>query len=57
MRNLLWIIAGIALYSVCINIYGGYPQAHSEALNWLAVVLIVLAGAVIWFRHERHDPQ
>jgi hypothetical protein len=56
IANLLWVIAGVLLYAICINMFGGYPRVHSEALNWVAVVLIVLAGALVWFRHERrHD--
>jgi hypothetical protein len=55
--NLAWIVLGVGLYAICIDIFGGYPQAHSEGLSWAAVVLIVLAGAAIWYRHERHDPQ
>jgi hypothetical protein len=55
--NLAWIVLGVGLYAICIDIFGGYPQVHSEALSWAAVVLIVLAGALVWYRHERHDPQ
>jgi hypothetical protein len=52
--NVAWIIAGIIGFGVCIDVFGGYPQVHSEALDWAVVVLIVLAGALVWFRHERH---
>jgi hypothetical protein len=55
--NLAWIVLGVGLYAICIDIFGGYPQVHSEALDWAAVVLIVLAGALVWYRHERHDPE
>jgi hypothetical protein len=55
--NLLWILLGIVAYAVCIDIFGGYPQVHSEALDWAAVVLIVLAGALAWYWHERHGAE
>jgi hypothetical protein len=55
--NLAWMVLGVGLYAICINMFGGYPQVHSEALNWAAVVLIVLAGALAWYRHERRDPR
>jgi uncharacterized membrane protein YidH (DUF202 family) len=55
--NLAWVIGGVGIYAICIDIFGGYPQVHSEALDWAAVVLIVLAGALVWYWHEHHDPQ
>jgi hypothetical protein len=55
--DLAWFIAGVAAFAICIDIFGGYPQVHSEALDWAAVVLIVLAGALAWIRHERHGAE
>jgi hypothetical protein len=57
LANVCWLVAGVGLYGICIDVFGGYPQVHSEALDWAAVVLIVVAGALAWFWHERHDPQ
>ena len=55
--NVAWIIVGVIAFAVCIDVFGGYPQVHSEALDWAAVVLIVLAGALVWFWHERHGAE
>ncbi|BDZ57691.1 MULTISPECIES: hypothetical protein [Barrientosiimonas] len=45
----------VLLYAVSIDMFAGYPQVHSELLNLLGVALIILAGLVVWIRHERRD--
>jgi hypothetical protein len=55
LADAAWIVLGVGLYAICVDIFGGYPQVHSEALSWAAVILIVVLGAVIWYRHERRD--
>ncbi|MEX0428534.1 hypothetical protein AB3X52_12960 [Nocardioides sp. DS6] len=54
LANLAWIVAGVVIYAICIDVFGGYPQAHSEVLSWLAVVALVGAGLGVWVWHERH---
>jgi len=54
LTNLAWIVAGVVIYAICIDVFGGYSQAHSELLSWIAVVLLVVAGAAVWLWHERH---
>lgn len=51
--NTAWILAGIILYAVCIDVFGGYPQFFSEVLSWVALAAIVGAGVLVWVRHER----
>jgi hypothetical protein len=55
--NAIWTIVGVGLYAVSIDMFGGYPRWHSEALNWIAVIVIVILGALVWYRHERHDDE
>jgi hypothetical protein len=54
LSNLVWILAGVVIYAICIDVFGGYPQAHSEVLSWIAVVVLIVAGAGVWLWHERH---
>jgi uncharacterized membrane protein YdcZ (DUF606 family) len=55
--NLIWVVLGVLLYAACIDVFGGYPQVHSEALNWIAVVVLVLLGAFVWYRDEQRDDE
>jgi hypothetical protein len=57
VANAVWIIAGIGLYAICNNIFSGYPRWHTQALSWIAVVVIVILGALVWYWHERHDDE
>jgi hypothetical protein len=57
VANAIWVIVGVGLYAICINIFSGYPSWHSEALSWIAVAVIVILGAVVWYRHEQHDDE
>lgn len=53
--NLTWTVAGVVLYFLCIDTFGGYPRVHSEALNLIALIVLILLGAFVWYRHERRD--
>jgi hypothetical protein len=53
--NLAWTVAGIVLYFLCIDTFGGYPSIHSETLNLTALIVLILLGAFVWYRHERRD--
>jgi hypothetical protein len=55
--NAIWTIVGVGLYAICINLFAGYPRWHSETLNWIAVIVIMILGALVWYRHERHDDE
>lgn len=55
--NVVWFLAGVLLYAVCIDVFGGYPQVHSELLSWIAVIVLVLLGAGVWYWHERRDDE
>lgn len=57
VANAIWTIVGVGLYAICINMFSGYPRWHSEALSWVAVVVIVVLGAQVWYWHERHDDE
>jgi uncharacterized membrane protein YdcZ (DUF606 family) len=57
LANFLWTIAGVLLYAVCIDVFGGYPRYHTEALDWAGVVVLVLLGIAIWVRHQRHGDE
>jgi uncharacterized membrane protein YdcZ (DUF606 family) len=53
IANLAWMVAGVLVFAVCIDIFGGYPSWHSEALDWIAVLVVMAGAAVVWVRHER----
>jgi hypothetical protein len=53
--NLAWTVAGILIYFLCIDTFGGYPSVHSETLNLIALIVLILLGALVWYRHERRD--
>jgi uncharacterized membrane protein YdcZ (DUF606 family) len=53
VANAAWILAGIVLYAVCIDVFGGYPRFATEFWSWVALAAIVAAGVVVWVRHER----
>ncbi len=57
VANAIWAIVGVGLYAICLNVFSGYPRWHSEALSWIAVVVIVVLGALVWYWHERHDDE
>jgi hypothetical protein len=57
VANAIWAIVSVGLYAICINMFSGYPSWHSEALSWIAVVVIVILGALVWYWHERHDDE
>jgi uncharacterized membrane protein YdcZ (DUF606 family) len=55
--NLAWTVAGILIYALCIDVFGGYPRYHTEALSLAALILMVLLGVSVWCRHERRDDE
>jgi uncharacterized membrane protein YdcZ (DUF606 family) len=55
--NLAWTVAGILIYALCIDVFGGYPRYHTEALNLAALILLVLLGVTVWYCHERRDDE
>lgn len=55
--DVAWTVGGVALYALCINMFGGYPAVHSEALNSAGVGLVVVLGIVVWYRDERDDDE
>lgn len=57
VANLAWIVLGVVLYAVCVGVFGGYPQVHSELLTWVAIAVLALLGALVWYRHERSDDE
>lgn len=57
LANACWVVVAVPLYAICLDVFGGYPQVHSEVLNWAAVVVLVLLGAFAWYRHERNDDE
>jgi len=57
LANIAWTALGVVMYWTCSNIFGGYPQAHSELLSWLAVGLIMLTGAIVWLVYPRRDDE
>jgi hypothetical protein len=57
LGNAIWMIVAFVLYWVCVGIFGGYPRWHSATLTWIAVGVIVVFGALVWYRHERHNDE
>lgn len=53
--NVVWTVVGVGLLAICIDVFGGYPSWHSEALDWIAVIVIMVLAAGIWYRYDR-DP-
>lgn len=46
-------VLGVLLYALCIDVFGGYPRYHSEALSWIGVVGLAVGAGVIWVVDER----
>jgi hypothetical protein len=57
LANLVWTILGIALYAMCINVFGGYPRYHTEVLTWAGVCVFILLGIGVWVWFQRHDDE
>ena len=55
LRMLAFIVAGIVLYSICIGMFGGYPQFHTALLTWIAVIGLSVGAGIIWIIDERRD--
>jgi putative flippase GtrA len=51
--NVVWVVVGVGLFAICIDVFGGYPSWHSEALDWIAVVVIMVLAAVVWYWYDR----
>lgn len=51
--NVVWTVVGVVLLAICIDVFGGYPSWHSEALDWIAVIVIMVLAAGIWYRYDR----
>jgi len=49
------IALGVVIYAVCINVFGGYPKFHTEALTWVAVAALAVFGGVVWIIDERRS--
>jgi len=48
-------MAGVVLAAICLGVFGGYPRAHSALLNLIALVLVIAAGALVWYVDERRE--
>ena len=55
LRRVGLVLLGIVLYTVCINMYGGYPEVYSDWINRAAIAVIVVVAVVVFLRHERHS--
>ena len=55
LANAGWIVTGVVLVAICANVFGGYPQVHSDLLNLVALILVIGAGALAWYVDERRD--
>jgi putative flippase GtrA len=51
--NVVWTVAGVGLFAICIDVFGGYPSWHSEALDWIAVIVIMVLAAIVWYWYDR----
>jgi hypothetical protein len=57
VANAIWTVVGVGLYLISINMFSGYPRWDTEGLTWIAIVVIVVLGALVWRWHERHDDE
>ena len=55
LANLGWIVTGVVLAAVSVDVFGGYPQVHSDLLNMIALILVIVAGVVVWYVDERRN--
>ena len=55
ITNAAWTLFGVLAFAVCIDIFGGYPRWHTEALDWVAVAALMVAAAGVWLWSERSD--
>ncbi|MBV9729700.1 MAG: hypothetical protein JO309_09915 [Pseudonocardiales bacterium] len=55
LANAAWVVAGVVLAAICLGVFGGYPRAHSALLNLIALVLVIAAGALVWYVDERRE--
>ncbi|WP_265444791.1 hypothetical protein [Flexivirga meconopsidis] len=50
---LVLVALGIVLYAMCIDMFGGYPQVHSELLTRVAIGLLIVGSIAVWAWHSR----
>jgi hypothetical protein len=48
-------VLGIVIYAICIDVFGGYPRFHTEALSWIVVSALSLGAAIVWILSERRN--
>jgi hypothetical protein len=61
-RGVLWlgrkiglVVLGVVIYAICIDVFGGYPRFHTEALSWIAVSAFSIGAAIVWILSERRN--
>lgn len=52
LRRTAWVVLGVLLYALCINVFSKYPQYHSATLTWIGVIALSVFAAVVWLREE-----
>ncbi|GHO82680.1 hypothetical protein [Dictyobacter formicarum] len=48
--NLIWIVAWIVIYFLCIDVFG-------NTVAFIGVPTLIVTSAIIWFATERRDRQ
>ena len=52
LRRTGWVVLGVLLYAMCINVFTQYPQYHSAFLTWVGVIALSVIAAFVWLREE-----
>lgn len=53
LRRTGLVLLGVVLYTICMNMYSGYPAVGSPWINRAAILAIVVFAAVVFIRDER----
>jgi uncharacterized membrane protein YdcZ (DUF606 family) len=54
-RKIGLVVLGIVIYAICIDVFGGYPRFHTEALSWIVVSALSVGAAIVWILSERRN--
>jgi hypothetical protein len=53
LLTVVGVIGGVLSYLICMGIFAGYPQYHTDVLSIIGMVLLALIGGVAWIIDER----
>jgi hypothetical protein len=53
LLTIVGVAVGTFLYFVCVGVFAGYPQYHTELLSDIGMILIAAMGGIAWIIDAR----